>query len=79
MEFKICRSLVYGGSNQPKHDYSVFARERNGKIIILIVYLDDVLITEGDKEGISELKRFLNSKFLIKDLGALKYFLEIEI
>lgn len=32
-----------------------------------------------DEEDIVELKRYLNSKFRIKDLGALKYFPRVEI
>lgn len=38
-------------------------------------YVDDILITEDDIEGIEDLKRYLNSKFHIKDSEAVKYLL----
>ena len=46
--------------------------------IYLIVYVDDILITGNDQDGIQRLKH-LFSHFHTKDLGKLKYFLGIEI
>ncbi|GKA51918.1 ribonuclease H-like domain-containing protein [Tanacetum coccineum] len=37
-----------------------------------------LMITGSDVDGINEFKLFLSTKFLIKDLGSLKYFLGIE-
>ncbi|KAL0641711.1 hypothetical protein Bca4012_102729 [Brassica carinata] len=42
-------------------------------------YVDDIIITGSDKEGIIATKEFLKSMFEIKDLGEMKYFLGIEI
>ncbi|GJS78202.1 ribonuclease H-like domain-containing protein [Tanacetum coccineum] len=50
---------------QSKFDYSL--------------YVDDIVITGNDETEISNFKRLLSSKFMIKDLGVLKYFLGIEI
>ena len=46
---------------------------------MLVVYVDDIIITGSDSKGISSLKSFLQSQFHIKDLGMLRYFLGIEI
>nr|XP_016484790.1 PREDICTED: uncharacterized mitochondrial protein AtMg00810-like [Nicotiana tabacum] len=46
---------------------------------LLIVYVDDIVITGTDYAGISSLKSFLHTKFHTKDLGQLKYFLGIEV
>ena len=46
---------------------------------MIIVYVDDIIITCSNKEGISLTKAFLKSSFDIKDLGELKYFFGIEI
>ena len=51
---------------------------KQGKIWLL-VYVDDIIITGDDIEGIAMLKEFLQKKFNTKDLRPLKYFLGIEI
>ncbi|RVW73598.1 Retrovirus-related Pol polyprotein from transposon TNT 1-94 [Vitis vinifera] len=47
--------------------------------IYLVVYVDDIVITGSDQEGIQKLKQHLFTHFQTKDLGKLKYFLGIEI
>nr|XP_016473928.1 PREDICTED: uncharacterized mitochondrial protein AtMg00810-like [Nicotiana tabacum] len=47
-------------------------------IVIILVYVDDLLITGSDIKLIQEAKHMLNNNFKIKDLGELKYFLGIE-
>ncbi|XP_019051587.1 PREDICTED: uncharacterized protein LOC109114032 [Nelumbo nucifera] len=46
---------------------------------MLIVYVDDIVITGDDIFGIAELKSFLATEFEIKDLRNLWYFLGIEV
>ena len=46
---------------------------------MLVVYVDDIVITRSDSKGISSLKSFLQSQFHTKDLGMLRYFLGIEV
>jgi hypothetical protein len=52
---------------------------REGGTIALIIYVDDMVVTRNDEEGISELQRYLASEFEMKDLGGLKYFLGIKV
>ena len=47
--------------------------------ILLIVYVDDIIITSDDIKGIDDLKRYLQNSFRTKDMGKLRYFLGIEI
>ncbi|RVW53343.1 Retrovirus-related Pol polyprotein from transposon RE1 [Vitis vinifera] len=47
--------------------------------IYLVVYVDDIVITGSDQDGIQKLKQHLFTHFQTKDLGKLKYFLGIEI
>ena len=51
----------------------------SSSIIMLVVYVDDIVITESDSKGISSLKSFLQNQFHTKDLGMLRYFLGIEV
>lgn len=46
---------------------------------MLVVYVDDVVITGSDSREIDEHKSRLMAKFETKDLGTLKYFLGIEL
>ena len=47
--------------------------------IYLIVYVDDIVFTGSDQDGIQKLKQYLFSNFQTKDVGKLKYFLGIEV
>ncbi|RVX06280.1 Retrovirus-related Pol polyprotein from transposon RE2 [Vitis vinifera] len=47
--------------------------------IYLVVYVDNIVITGSDQDGIQKLKQHLFTHFQTKDLGKLKYFLGIEI
>ena len=47
--------------------------------MIDIVYVDDIIITGNDMHLIDIVRNFLISRFEIKDLGRLKYFLGIEL
>ena len=57
----------------------MFYRKSDAGIILLVVYVDDIVITGDDNEGILNLKSFLHTKFHTKDLGLLKYFLGVEV
>lgn len=46
--------------------------------MILIVYVDDIILTGDNLEEMTRLKKKLAEDFEIKDLGTLKYFLGIE-
>ena len=65
---------------QNTSDNSVFYHHTSsGQYIYLIVYVDDIIITGNDQNGIRKPKQHLFSHFQTKDLGKLKYFLGIEI
>ena len=47
--------------------------------IYLVLYVDDMLLVQNDKEIIQDLKNHLFSKFDMKDLGVATYILGMEI
>jgi hypothetical protein len=51
----------------------------DGKIAILIVYVDDIILTRDDVLEMNRLKTSLSSTFEIKDIGSLRYFLGMEV
>ena len=48
-------------------------------VTILLVYVDDIILTGNDEEEKEVLKHKLVQEFEIKELGKLKYFLGIEV
>ncbi|XP_060200226.1 uncharacterized mitochondrial protein AtMg00810-like [Lycium barbarum] len=50
-----------------------------GKIIFLLVYVDDIVVTGSNLQAIHQIKATLSSHFSLKDLGALHFFLGIEV
>nr|CAA36616.1 unnamed protein product [Solanum tuberosum] len=68
------------GYVQGQADHTMFTRHSlEGKTTVLIVYVDDIILTGDDVVEIKNLKERLASEFEIKDLGPLKYFLGMEV
>ncbi|GJW88635.1 ribonuclease H-like domain-containing protein [Tanacetum coccineum] len=72
-------ALVEHGFKQSKFNYSLYIKQTDKVFIALLIYVDDIVITGNDQSEIDAFKMFLSSKFLIKYLGLLKYFLGIEV
>ena len=60
-------------------DTTLFPRRSDNGISILLLYVDDMIITCDDMQGIQDLKHFLGRQFEMKDLGPLNYFLGLEV
>lgn len=68
------------GYIQCQGDHTLFIKKSpRDKSIILIVYVDDVILTRDFVEETSKLKRLLAKEFEIKALENLKYFQGMEI
>ena len=65
---------------QCQSNHTLFVKHfSEGKLAIIIVYVDDIILTGNHEEKIDLLKKLLTKEFEIKDLGNLKYFLIMEI
>lgn len=61
-------------------DHTCFIhRNSDKKCVILLVYVDDIIVTVDDVTGITRTKEALNQAFDVKDLGLFRYFLGIEV
>lgn len=76
---KLTAALISLGLHQSSSDYSLFVKNQNSHISILLVYVDDVVLTGNHLEEINYVKSFLDQQFRIKDLGELKFFLGLEV
>lgn len=58
---------------------SMFFQHINNHILILFVYVDDIILTGSNSVYIQTLVGLLNTKFALKELGALHFFLGIQV
>jgi len=76
---KLSSALLNFGYTQSQADHTMFFQSTSQGYTCILVYVDDLLISGNDESAITRLKEHLHSKFNIKDLGKLKYFLGIEV
>jgi hypothetical protein len=70
--------LMSLGFTKSKADSNLYFKVMNNEPIILLLYVDDLFLT-GEEKLITECKKRLASKFEIKDLGLMHYFLVLEV
>ena len=76
---KLFATILGLGFIQSQADHSLFVHSSDSHFIALLIYVDDMIITGNDSACVARLKRILDQKFGIKDLGSLKNFLGLEI
>ena len=62
-----------------KFDLNVYMLRTHDSLLILVLYVDDLLITGNSTSAIATVKRALHDRFLIMDMGPLHLFLGLEI
>ncbi|XP_050915416.1 uncharacterized mitochondrial protein AtMg00810-like [Lathyrus oleraceus] len=74
------RSTLLGFSfTQSRYDSYLFIHSTSVGIVLLLLYVDDMVITGSDHASIQQLKQQLQASFHMKDLGNLHYFLGLEV
>ncbi|RVW34103.1 Retrovirus-related Pol polyprotein from transposon RE1 [Vitis vinifera] len=76
---KFFATIQQDGFHQSRVDYSLFTKISSNSFTVVLIYVDDMIITDNDENVIAALKESLHTKFRIKDLGQLRYFLGIEV
>lgn len=66
---KLSEALTSAGYSQSLYDYSMFTKRRGDGILVVLVYVDDLLITGNSVSLIQDTKETLHHKFKVKDLG----------
>lgn len=74
---KVMISMEY---RQSKGDHTLFIKHSNsGGVTVLLVFVDDIVVTSDDLKEREELRKCLIREFEIKELGVLKYSLGIGV
>lgn len=76
---KLSASLLTLGFYNSKANTSMFVQLYGAQVTILLVHVDDIILTGNDTTYLIELTLLLNSCFILKDLRDLSYFLGIQI
>ncbi|KAJ4778087.1 polyprotein [Rhynchospora pubera] len=76
---KLSTALVDFGFTASHYDPSLFFAHCKGHTIIVLIYVDDILITGSSQHLVTSCISQLHSRFAIKDLGLLHYFLGIAV
>ena len=61
------------------HDTVLFIRRSSAGITLILLYVDDMIITGDDSASIRSLQHFLSQHFEMKDLDTLSYFLGFKV
>ncbi|CAJ2662733.1 unnamed protein product [Trifolium pratense] len=77
---KFTQSMKKQGYVQGQADHTLFTKfSQDGKVAVLIVYVDDIVLTGNDTVEMGRVKEKLAADFEIKDLGSMRYFLGMEV
>jgi hypothetical protein len=76
---KIGWYLVTSGFQTSNAFFSLYVKKTNHGIVVIVIYVDDLIITGDSETNIFDLKKLLKQKFEMKNLRELRYFLNIEV
>ena len=76
---KMDRFLLDNGFSRCHSDNIVYTKKVGKSFTILVLYVDDLILTGSDPNLINHVKSSLKKKFEMTDLGHLHYFLGLQV
>lgn len=76
---KLSTCLLNWGFKASRFDSSLFFYNKDSIFVVVLVYVDDIIVTGSSTSFIQKFICSLNDLFAFKDLGDLSYFLGIEV
>ena len=71
--------LLENGFEKCEGDLTLYIKEKYGKMLIIVLYVDDVIFIGNDAYLIENFKIVMTEEFEIIDMGLLRYFLGIKV
>ena len=76
---KFRSTIINAEFSQSISSYSLFIQHCNTSMIVLLLYVNDMIITGNNENRIVQLNNLHNATFKMKDLGMLTYSLGLEV
>ena len=75
---RLSQQLIELGFSESKLDYSLFTLITAQHKIFVLIYVDDIIVTGSNGLTVNDFIQQLKSKFHVKDLGPINYFLGMQ-
>ena len=72
-------TLISSSFSPSQYDPSLFVFHSKEVTLVLLVYINDIVVTGNNPHALMELVSTLQIKFALEELGPLHYFLDIEV
>eukprot|EP00253_Pinus_taeda_P026483 PITA_26483 len=76
---RIYAYLIENGFDKCEGEPTLYIKENGSKILIVVLYVDDLIFTSNDASLIVDFKAVMKGEFEMTDLGFLRYFLGIKV
>jgi hypothetical protein len=72
-------TLNWMGFGQSLHEAAIYRRGNGGNALLMVVYVDDLVITSTKDAEVAAFKKEMKVTFQMSDLGLLSFYLGIEV
>ncbi|KAH9646728.1 retrovirus-related pol polyprotein from transposon RE1 [Citrus sinensis] len=76
---KLKSSMLQWGFHTSRSDTSLFIQHTEGELVVVIIYVDDILVTGSHTRFVERIVHQLGTEYALKDLGEFNYFLGLEV
>jgi hypothetical protein len=74
----IGEKLASLGLTRSEYNYNLFYSRNSIGIVLVIIYVDDILVTSNNDDRVNSVRRNLSQEYCMTDLGKLAYYIGVE-
>lgn len=76
---KLKSSMLQWEFHTSRSDTSLFIQHIEGELVVLLIYVDDILVTGSHIKFVKKVVHQLGAEYALKDFGEFNYFLGLEV